>query len=241
MQDAGGSALAPPLLLQYRIRCNLSHCLGVVSTRPIGGLNGVLMAALNRLAAHVGLTVGLALAPIVAHGQAAPAGGAQALPEGYRIGPEDVLSITLWKEPDMSVDSVVVRPDGKISLPVVNELQVASMTPEELRVLVTERAKAFVAEPTVSVVVREIRSRRAFITGSVANPGAFPLGGGTTVLQLIALAGGLTEYAKKKDIVLTRQDNGLTVVLPFNYADILKGKSLTQNVVLRPGDTVIVP
>lgn len=141
----------------------------------------------------------------------------------------------------MSVDSVVVRPDGKISLPLLNELQAATLRPEDLRLLIAERAKAFVADPTVSVVVREIRSRRAFITGNVANSGGFQLGTGTTVLQLIALAGGLTEFAKKKDIVVTRVDNGRTVVMPFNYADILRGKSFEQNIVLRPGDTVIVP
>jgi polysaccharide export outer membrane protein len=164
-----------------------------------------------------------------------------AVPPGYTIGAEDVLSVTVWKEPDMSVDSVVVRPDGKISLPLINELDAASLTPEQLRAVITERAAKFVAEPTVSVVVREIRSRRVFITGSVANPGAFPLGGGTTVLQLIALAGGLTEFANKKNIVVTRQENGRSVVLPFNYSDITKGKNLNQNVVLRPGDTVVVP
>ena len=163
------------------------------------------------------------------------------MPEGYTIGPEDVLSVTLWKEPDMSVESVVVRPDGKISLPLINEVQAAALTPEQLRAEVTERAKKFVADPTVSVVVREIRSRRAFITGSIANPGAFPLGGGTTVLQLIALAGGLTEFANKKNIVVTRQENGRSIVLPFNYSDIIRGKNLQQNVVLRPGDTVVVP
>lgn len=191
------------------------------------------------------LLLGL-IAPAVAAGQSAadrkPADPkAPAVTDGYTIGPDDILSVSIWKEPEMSVESVVVRPDGKISLPLLNEMQAADLRPEQLRLQIAEKAKAFVADPTVSVVVREIRSRRAFITGNVTNPGAFQLGTGTTVLQLIALAGGLTEFARKKDIVVTRVDNGRNVVMPFNYAEILRGKSFEQNIVLRPGDTVIVP
>jgi polysaccharide export outer membrane protein len=186
-------------------------------------------------------------APVLAQGTS-PAGAparaatsAAAVPPDYTIGPEDVLSVTLWREPEMSVESVVVRPDGKISLPLLNEIDAASLTPEQLRATIAERAKKFVADPNVSVVVREIHSRRAFITGKVVNPGAYPIGGGTTVLQLIALSGGLSEFANGKRIVVTRVEGGQSVALTFNYAEVSKGKSLSQNIALRPGDTVIVP
>jgi len=175
---------------------------------------------------------GAAAAPV------APAG--VTLPSGYVIGPEDQLSIVYWREKDLSAD-VVVRPDGLISLPLLNDVNANGLTPEQLRVAITQGASKFIEEPTVSVVVKAINSRRVFITGQVAKPGPFPLGGPTTVLQLISIAGGIAEYAKKSEIVVIRNENGKTTTFPFNYDQVIKRKNLTQNIELKPGDTVIVP
>ena len=162
------------------------------------------------------------------------------LPTDYTIGAEDVLNIVFWREPDMSAE-VVVRPDGKISLPLLNDVVALGLTPAQLRATLTEQAKKLIADPNVAVVVKQINSRKVFITGNVERPGPYPLGGPTTVLQLIALAGGLREYADSKHIVIMRVEKGVSVSLPFNYNDISKRKNLQQNVELKPGDTVIVP
>ena len=161
-------------------------------------------------------------------------------PPDYVIGPDDVLSIVVWRDKDMSAD-VAVRPDGKISLPLINEVQAAGLTPEQLRLGLTEAANKFVEDPAVSVVVKAINSRKVFITGQVAKPGPYPLSGPTTVLQMIATAGGVSEYSKSEKIVVMRSENGKTVSLKFNYKDVTEGKKLQQNIDLKPGDTIIVP
>jgi polysaccharide export outer membrane protein len=161
-------------------------------------------------------------------------------PAGYVIGPDDQLSIVYWRDKDLSAE-VVVRPDGLISLPLLNDVTAAGLTPEELRVVITKGASKFIEEPTVSVVVKAINSRKVFITGQVGKPGPYPLSGPTTVLQLISTAGGVAEYAKKSEIVILRNENGRQTTFPFNYNAVLKRKNLTQNIELRPGDTVIVP
>lgn len=161
------------------------------------------------------------------------------LPE-YRIGPGDVLGVLFWRDKELSSDAVV-RPDGRISLPVMNEIQVVGLSTDELRVLITERARKYVADPIVSVVVREIRSRFVFITGKVNKPGPYPLYGPMSVLQLIAMAAGVQEYADKTAIVIVRDENGKQQRLPFNYSDVVKKGDLSQNVMLKPGDTVVVP
>jgi len=158
----------------------------------------------------------------------------------YTIGPDDVLSVVFWREPDLSAE-VVVRPDGKISLPLINDITASGLTPAQLREILTEQGKKLVAEPNVSIVVKQINSRKVFITGNVERPGPYSLGAGMTVLQLIALAGGLREYADSKKIVIMRTEAGRSVSLPFNYNDVSKGKNLQQNVELKRGDTVIVP
>ncbi len=163
-----------------------------------------------------------------------------AAPPDYTIGPNDVLTVVFWRDKDMSGD-VSVRPDGKISLPLVNDVQAAGLTPEQLRQQLTTAAARFVDDPTVTVVVKEINSRRAFITGQVAKPGPYPLSGPTTVLQLIAMAGGVLEYADSKHIVVMRTESGGPVSFTFNYKDVLKRKNLQQNIELKPGDTIIVP
>jgi polysaccharide export outer membrane protein len=168
------------------------------------------------------------------------AAGTPALPPGYVIGPEDVLSIVFWKDADMSA-VVVVRPDGKISLPLLNDVQVAGSTPEQLRAQLIHAASKYVEDPNATVVVKEVHSRKVFITGNVLKPGTFPLAGDMNVVQLIALAGGLQEYADQKNIVVMRTDGGRVQYLKFNYKDVVKQKNVQQNVSLKPGDTVVVP
>jgi polysaccharide export outer membrane protein len=174
----------------------------------------------------------VAVAPVV------PAG--VPTPPDYVIGPDDVLSIVFWREKDMSSD-VYVRPDGKISLPLLNDMQASGLTPEQLRITVTEAAGKYVEDPAVTVVVKSINSRKVFITGQVAKPGPYALGGPTTVLQLIATAGGVAEYAKSDKIVVMRTESGKTVSYKFNYKDVTEGKKLQQNIDLKPGDTIVVP
>ena len=162
------------------------------------------------------------------------------LPPGYVIGTDDVLTIVFWRDKEMSSD-VAVRPDGKVTLPLVNDIEAAGKTPDQLRAAITEAASRFVEEPTVSVVVKQINSRKVYITGMVGKSGAFPLSGPTTVLQLISMAGGLQEFADSKNIIINRIENGRQIALKFNYSDVSKGKKLQQNIELRPGDTVVVP
>jgi polysaccharide export outer membrane protein len=140
----------------------------------------------------------------------------------------------------MSAD-VVVRPDGKISLPLINDIQAVGLTPEELRVAIQTSGEKFVEDATVSVVVKAINSRKVFITGQVGRPGHYPLSGPTTVLQLIATAGGVLEYSNSKQIGILRTENGRSIRFPFNYEDVVKGKNIRQNIELKPGDTVVVP
>jgi len=166
--------------------------------------------------------------------------GAVAPPAGYVIGPDDVLGIVFWREKDLSAD-VVVRPDGMISLPLLDEISVAGLTPAELREKVMVEANKFVEDANATVVVKQINSRRVFITGSVAKPGAYPLTGSMTVVQLVALAGGLLEFAEGTKIRVMRMEKGAPVALPLNYKTFSEGKNLRQNIELKPGDTVIVP
>ena len=182
-----------------------------------------------------------------AAGPVKPAAGAPALPagvtppSGYVIGPADQLTIIYWREKDMSAD-VVVRPDGMISLPLLNDITASGLTPDQLRLAITQGATKFVEEPTVSVVVKAINSRKVYITGQVAKPGPYPLGGPTTVLQLVATAGGVAEYANKSSMIVIRPEaGGKQTTFKFNYEDVLKGKNLSQNIELKPGDTVLVP
>jgi len=172
--------------------------------------------------------------------QPAPVLPAVAPPPGYVIGPEDVLNVQYWREANVSAE-VTVRPDGMISLPLLNDVAAAGLTPEQLRDRINELAKKYFEDPNVTVTVKTINSRKAFITGSVTRPGPYQLAAPTTVLQFIAMAGGLTEFAKQKDIAVMRTENGKLVRYPFNYKDVAKGKNLKQNIELKPGDTVIVP
>ena len=162
------------------------------------------------------------------------------VPEHYIIGPGDVLGVVFWREKELSGD-VAVLPDGRITIPLINEISAAGLTPEQLRNQLVEAARQFVKDPTAFVVVRQVNSRRVFVTGMVAKPGQYPLYQTMTVLQLIAAAGGVLEYAKSEDIVIIRREPGQMVSFTFNYKDVLKKKNLHQNIDLKPGDTVVVP
>jgi polysaccharide export outer membrane protein len=166
-------------------------------------------------------------------------GTTAALPPGYLIGAEDVLGVLFWREKDISGD-VIVRPDGKITLPMLNDVQAAGLTTDELRAALTAAAAKYFEDPNVTVVVRQINSRRVFITGQIGKPGPYPLSQGLTVMQLIAVAGGLTEFADTKNILIMRTENGKPVAHRFNYKEVLDRKKLQQNIELKPGDTVVV-
>jgi polysaccharide export outer membrane protein len=195
----------------------------------------------------VGLTIAVLVAPITAEGSAqARSDGSAApstsvvLPTNYVIGAQDVLSIVFWREKDMSAD-VVVRPDGKISLPLLNDIDAAGLSPDALRAVIAKAATKFMEEPSVTVVVKEIKSRNVYVTGQVTKAGTYPLGQEMTVLQAISVAGGLLEYADADNIVVLRKENGKERTFKFNYKDVIRGKKLEQNIVLLPNDTVIVP
>ena len=162
------------------------------------------------------------------------------LPPDYVIGADDVLSVVYWREKDMSAE-VTVRPDGKVALPLLNDVAAAGLTPDEFRDRVIEAAKRFVESPNPTVMVKEVKSRKVFITGQVEKPGSYQLNNPMTVLQLIALAGGLKEFARGKNISIIRPDGSESATFRFNYQEALGRQNLQQNIELKPGDTVLVP
>lgn len=198
----------------------------------------LLTAGVWSLLAGAGVQIAAAQAPPpVGPRAAAPTPDA---PADYLIGPGDILEVKFWGHENMS-STVVVRPDGRISLPLINEFAAAGLTPDQLRAAVTAAGSELLKEAPASVVVKEIHSRQVFITGMVGAPGSYPLGSGMRVLQLIASAGGLNEYADKKKISVIRQEGVHQVRYAFNHDDIKNGRDLDQNIALKPGDTVLVP
>ena len=157
----------------------------------------------------------------------------------YRIGVGDVLNIQVWKEVDLT-RSVPVRPDGKISFPLLDDLQAAGLTPLELKVVLTERLKQYLSEPRVTVLVEEVNSYKVYVMGEVVTQGALILKNKTDLLQVISLAGGFTAFAKKKEIIIIRNNGKSGARITVNYEKILNGKNPEQNLVLEPGDTVVV-
>jgi polysaccharide export outer membrane protein len=168
------------------------------------------------------------------------ASGQVATPSDFVIGESDVLNINVWKEPEIS-QSVVVRPDGKISLPLIGEVLVSGLTPVQVQSLLANKLQSILTSPQVTVTVTEIRSRMVSITGEVVKPGAYPLLTPTSVLQLITNAGGLGQFANKKHIFVLRTVDGKQERFPFNYSQVIKGEKAEQNIMLHPGDTVVVP
>jgi polysaccharide biosynthesis/export protein len=161
--------------------------------------------------------------------------------DDYIIGVDDVLSIFVWKEPDFSVKELFVRPDGKISLPLVNDIQAGGLNTKQLRQDITEKLKDYVESPYVTVMVARIQSRSIAVVGQVSKPGTYQLSTPISVLELLARAGGVTEFAKSKDIKVVRKENGKLLQYAFNYKDAIQGKNLKQNIQLQVGDVVLVP
>ncbi len=158
----------------------------------------------------------------------------------YQIGPEDLLDISVWKNVELS-RVVPVRPDGKVSLPLVNDIQAAGLTPTELRDQITTKLAEYIPAPEVSVMVREVHSRKVAVVGAVKMPGRYEMKSPMTVLEAIALAQGLTDFASRDRIVVLRDQNGKTTQIPFNYRKIGDDGASQQNFFLRPGDIVVVP
>lgn len=175
-----------------------------------------------------------------AEGRNAASAQAAETDPSYQIGAQDVLSISVWKDPELT-QTVPVRPDGKISMPLLNDVQAAGLTPTELRDHITEALRKYVTDPVVTVIVTQINSQRIYITGEVTHPGAFPLVPGMTILQALSSAGGFTNFANTKKIYMFRVVNGKRADFPFDYKDVIHGKKLDQNVVLQAGDTIVVP
>lgn len=157
---------------------------------------------------------------------------------GYRVGADDELMISVWHEPEFS-QPVVVRPDGMITLPLLNDIKVVGLTTEEMQTLLTEKLKALVNDPQVTVSVKAVKSQRVFLMGSVGKQGVYPLSGGMTVLQLIAQGGGLGPFAKSRSIYILRHQDSKDIRIPFNYKKALSGKG--DDPILSSGDMVVVP
>lgn len=158
----------------------------------------------------------------------------------YVIGPQDVLDISVWKEPGVT-RTVPVRPDGKISLPLLNDVQAAGLTPMQLSVSLTEKLKKFMDAPQVTVIVTQINSQRVYVIGQVMRPGAYPLVPGMTILQALSSAGGFAQFANEKKVFLLRTVDGAQTKSYFNYKQVLNGKNTEQNQVLKAGDQIVVP
>jgi len=178
----------------------------------------------------------------IAEHTTAPSGGSSTTAaSSYIVGEADVLRINVWKQPEISQLSVVVRPDGMVSVPLVGEVKVSGMTPVQIEATLVSELKQYVNEPRVTVTVAEVGSKTVYVTGEVTHPGAYPLVGPVDVLQVIAKAGGVTPFAHRRSVFVLRQINGKKQKLPVNYSRIFHGKSPEQNINLEPGDTVVVP
>jgi polysaccharide export outer membrane protein len=189
----------------------------------------------------------LRAAPQTAGEKATPAGAKpESMPKSatddptYIIGDADVLDINVWKEVDVS-RTVPVRPDGKISLPLLNDVQAAGLTPMQLQQQITEKLRKFLTEPQVTVIVTQINSRRVYIMGEVNRPGMISLLPQMTILQLITTAGGFTQFANTSKIRLVRNENGKQTTYTFNYKELMRGERPEQDLLLKPGDSVVVP
>lgn len=161
--------------------------------------------------------------------------------ENFVIGNDDVLAISVWKEPELT-KAIPVRSDGKISLPLVGEIQAAGRTPLQLEENITEKLKGFITSPEVTVIVQQVNSRKYNVLGEVSKPGSFPLTASTTIMDAIATSGGFKDFAKKSGVyVLRKGPDGRETRLNFNYKDFIKGKNSSQNIKIEPNDTIIVP
>ena len=202
----------------------------------------------KRMSLWVLLALSLLARPIQAQDNAAKKQTAQdavatapATPDpNYVIGPQDVLDINVWKEAELT-RTVPVRPDGKISLPLLNDVQAGGLTPSQLAEQITADLRKFITNPQVTVIVAQINSQRVYILGEATRPGAYPLLPGMTVLQALSSAGGFTLYANSKKIYVLRKESGKLEKFPFNYKEVVNGKNAEQNIELKAGDQIVVP
>jgi polysaccharide biosynthesis/export protein len=158
----------------------------------------------------------------------------------YRIQPGDLLTISVWKEPDLQTD-VLVRPDGGMSFPLAGDVAASGRSVEELRLELVRRLERFVPKPVVTVAVRQIGGNRIYVLGNVNRPGEFPFSRPVDVMQALSLAGGTSSFAALNEIVILRRDNGKLKAIRFRYAEVARGRDLAQNIQLESGDTVVVP
>jgi polysaccharide export outer membrane protein len=162
------------------------------------------------------------------------------VPADYRIGAGDVILVSVWREPDASQE-VTVRSDGKVSLPLIKEVELAGLTPSEAERMLSEKFDKMIPGADVTLIIRAVNSRKVYLVGAVRTVGSMNMTSTLTVLQAIAQAGGLTDFAKKKQIYILRNDGGKQVRLTFNYESVVKGERMEQNIVLQPDDTIVVP
>jgi polysaccharide biosynthesis/export protein len=159
----------------------------------------------------------------------------------YIIHPDDVLDISVWNQANLSFKGLPVRPDGKISLPLINDVKAAGLTAMELGQEISEKLKSYVKDPLVTVVVTGVNSQRYYVLGEVGHAGVFPLLPGLTALQALSAAGGFSQFANTKKIYILRDVNGKEEKFPFNYKSVIRGKDLQENIFLKPGDEIVVP
>ena len=189
---------------------------------------------------HSALRAMLALLRYSALGLPGLAAAIEATGGGYIIQPGDVLAVVVWKEEDLKHE-VLVRPDGGISFPLAGDIDAAGHTVQEVKATIVDRIKEFIPDPVVTVLVQKTEGNAIYVLGKVTRPGAFVMQRPLDVTQALAMAGGLATFADENSISILRRSGGSQSALPFRYGDVQKGKSLEQNIMLQPGDVVVVP
>jgi polysaccharide export outer membrane protein len=177
--------------------------------------------------------------PVTPSGTATESASAAPGPD-YRLGPEDVIEISVWKEEGLRKD-LLVRPDGMVTFALAGEIPVAGRTADEVRADVTERLKRFLSNPVVSVTVLKVAAQKIYVIGRVNKPGEFASGRYIDVLQALSMAGGLTPFAAPDDIRVMRRSGAKQIAIPFRYSEVIRGRNVEQNIILKPGDVVVVP
>ena len=217
------------------VRIALSVCLALTAANAWGSVSvkprGILLATKVGASGQAGKKAALPASP------ASPSH----VSDDYIIGPSDVLNINVWRDSELS-KKVLVRPDGRITLPLIGEMQVSGLTAMNVQLLITQRLSEFVSKPIVTVTVEDVKSRSYVVVGKIIHPGSYELGKPTTVLEAIAIAGGLQDFAKTGKIyILTHTEDGSQVRLPFNYKKVITQRAPEENVYLKSGDTIVVP
>lgn len=191
--------------------------------------------------------MGLGAAPVLCAVMALMTAHAQEVTESeppvrppYKLNPGDILTITVWKEEDLQ-RQVIVRPDGAFSFPLTGDVQAEGRSVEEVRQAVAERLERYIPDPVVTVAAEELRGNKVYVIGQVNRPGEFLATGQVDVMQALSMGGGTTTFAQLGDIKILRRANGQLIAIPFDYKAVEKGKRLNQNIVLEPGDVVVVP